>query len=487
MVADRVRVGIQSLFRFAGGLVLIAAVTWIYARVLRVNSTTVALTYLLVVLGVATGWGLWEAAVASGFAMVCFNYFFLPPVGASTIEAPQNWVALFAFLATSVTASRLSSAAKRRTQEAVRRQHELERLYALSRAWLLSGSPSELAKQIAHQTAQIFELRGAAFFNRADQRIYRAGPEDIPADEARLRDAAVQGTVLHDSATSTTIIPIRLGGVTLGSLAVCGSGMSETTLHSVANLAAITLERVRAQEAASHAEAVRESEELKSTLLDAMAHEFKTPLTPIKAAVTALLSDPRFPPAHRDLLQIVNEEADRLSSMLTEAIQMARLEAGKIRLQTGACGLAGLAQSSLQKLETADEGRRVEVDIPENLPLVEADPELVSIALWQLLSNSLRYTPPGSLVAIQARALSGWVTVRVADCGPGIPAAEQERIFEKFYRGKSQRGLIPGSGMGLAIAREIVRAHGGKIWVENHPGPGAVFAFTLPVAHEDET
>ncbi len=478
----KVRAGIERTRRGASGLIVIAVMTLFYSRVLHVNATTVALSYLLVVLGVATAWGLWEAVAASIFGMLCFNYLFLPPVGTLTIGDPQNWVALFAFLATSVTASQLSSRAKRRTEEAVFRQHELERLYALSRHLLLVESPEELAKQMAHHIAQVFHLRGVAFFDRASGRVYRAGPEDIPGDEAKLKDAAVQGTVVHDAASMTTILPLRLGGEPFGSLAVKGAGVSETALHSMANLAAITLERARAQEATSHAEAVRESEELKSTLLDAMAHEFKTPLTPIKAAVTALLADARWPAAQRDLLEIVNEETDRLSSMLTEAIRMARLEAGKIRLKTTAVPMARLLQPGFERLKKAADDRTVKVDVPGDLPLVQADPELVDMVFWQLLSNSLRYTPPGSPLAVRAYAVNGSVAVRVADRGPGVPAEEQERIFEKFYRSKTHRELIPGTGMGLAIAREIIRAHGGTLWVESRPGAGAAFIFTLPVA-----
>lgn len=478
-------VWVLGILRVSGALALIAAVTLLYTRLVSVNSTTVALTYLLVVLGIATFWGLSEAVAASVLGVICFNYFFLPPVGTFTITDPQNWLALFVFLVTAVIASQLSASAKKRAEEAILRQHELERLYALSRNLLLIDVPAELAKQIAHQVVQAFGLAAVAFLDRATDRVFRAGPEDIPADEARLRDAAVQGTVWHDAATMTTVLPISLGGRSIGSLAIRGAAVSETALHSIANLAAIALERARAQETASHAEAVRQSEELKSTMLDALAHEFKTPLTPIKAAVTSMLADGSCNPTHQELLRIVNEETDRLNSMLTEAIQMAHIEAGKLHLQTNPHTVASLVGPCLEKLRGALEGRKVEVHIPEDLPPVLADPELVGIALQQLLSNALRYTPPGSGFAIRARARDETVTISVADCGPGIPKPEQSRLFEKFYRSQEHRDLIPGSGMGLAIAQEIVRAHGGKIWVESEPGRGAEFFFTLPTAGKE--
>jgi two-component system sensor histidine kinase KdpD len=484
-VKNKARAGLRTILRVACALALIAVLTLLFTRVVKVNFTTVALTYLLAVLGLATVWGLVEAVAASILGMICFNYFFLPPVGTFTIADPQNWVALFAFLFTSVIASHLSSSAKKRAEEAVRRQDELERLYAFSRALLLVDNPSELTKQIAHQVAQAFEPDWVAFFDRSTDTVCRAGPEDIPSDVSKLRDVAVQGTVWHDATSMIRAMPINLGGRTIGSLALQGGFVSETALHSIANLAAIALERARAQETASHAEAVRQSEDLKSTMLDALAHEFKSPLTPIKAAVTSMLADGLCNPAHQELLRIVDEEADRLNAMLTEAIQMARIEAGKLQLQISPQTVAGLIGPTLARLRGVLEGRNIQVHIPDSLPPVMADAELIGIVLWQLLTNTIRYSPPNSPLAVSARVQDQQVTVSVADRGPGIPKEEQSHIFEKFYRSKEHRDLIPGTGMGLAIAREIVRAHGGRIWVESEPGKGSEFFFTLPIAGKE--
>lgn len=477
--------GVLKTLRIVCVLALIAIVTFLYTRVVSVNLTTVALTYLLVVLGIATIWGLLEAVVASILGVTCFNFFFMPPVGTFTVADPQNWVALLVFLVTSVIASQLSSSAKKRAEEAILRQHELERLYALSRNLLLVDNPSELAKQIAHQVAQAFELRAVVFFDRATNRVYRAGPDDFALEERRMWDVAVQGTTLHDPDNSNTVIPIRLGGEATGSLAIRGASLSETAIHSIGNLVAIALERARAQETASYAEVVRQSEELKSTLLDALAHEFKTPLTPIKAAVTSMLTDESCNPSHRELLRIVNEETDRLNSMLTETIKMARIEAGELQLHTTPQTLGSLIKPNLEKHRAMTKDRKIEVHLPNEPPLVMADPELVGIVLWQLLSNAIRYTPPESALAIRARVLDDSVAIGVADCGPGIPKQERSHIFDKFYRSKEHRDLIPGTGMGLTIAREIIRAHGGKIWVESEPGKGSEFTFTLPLAREE--
>jgi two-component system sensor histidine kinase KdpD len=258
--------------------------------------------------------------------------------------------------------------------------------------------------------------------------------------------------------------------------------VSETALHAIGNLTAITLERAHAQDAATRAEAARQSEELKSTMLDALAHEFKTPLTPIKAAVTSMLSDSDMSPAHQELLRIVDEETDRLNSMLTEAIQMSRIEAGQLQLHRSPQSVRKIVQSQLEKLGEGLEGRKVTVEVPEDLPRVSVDPEFTGIVVWQLLSNALRYTPPGSPLTVRASAGETEVIISVEDCGPGVSEREQEKVFEKFFRGKDQRERIPGTGMGLTIAREIVRAHHGRIWVESEPGKGARFSFSVPRA-----
>jgi two-component system sensor histidine kinase KdpD len=464
---------------------LVGGITFFYFRVVNVNSVTVALTFLLAVLAVATRWGLVEALAASIAGLICFNYFFLPPVGTLTIADPQNWVALVAFVVTALIASHLSASVKKQALESTRRQHEMERLYTLSRNLLLLENRGPLAQQITNQVAQVFELPGVAFFDRTSDRIHRAGPHDIPVEDGRLRDAALQGTVFHDASAHTTVMPISLGGQPIGSLGIQGMGVSETALHAIANLTAITLERAHAQEVATRAEAARQSEELKSTMLDALAHEFKTPLTPIKAAVTSMLSDGGSSPSHQELLRIVDEETDRLNTMLTEAIQMSRIEAGQLQLRRSPQAVSVLVRTQLEKLAESLEGRKVIVEVPENLPRVSADPELIGTVIWQLVNNALQYTPPGSPLAIRARAEERVVVVSLEDCGPGIPEQEQQQIFEKFYRGKGHRQQIPGTGMGLSIAQEIVHAHQGKIWVESTAGKGAKFSFSIPYASEE--
>jgi two-component system sensor histidine kinase KdpD len=280
-------------------------------------------------------------------------------------------------------------------------------------------------------------------------------------------------------------MPVRLGGQPIGSLAIRDSSLSDAALQSLLNLVAIGLERALSQEAMNRAEVARRSEELKSTLLDAIAHEFKTPLTSIKAVTTDLLSDAadQLPERQRELVSIADEGTDRLSKLVTEAIQLARIEGGQFRLNRGVHLPSALVSAALRQMKSFTEGRDIRVSVAENLPPVWVDSDLIQMVISHLLDNALKYSPSGSPIAVDARFVDGRVVVSVSDQGPGIGEDEQSRIFEKFYRGKRE-GKLKGSGMGLAIAREIMSAHGQEIWVASSLGSGSKFGFSLPVASE---
>jgi len=469
--------------RLVFALILVGGITFVFARVIRVNATSAGFFYLVAILMIATAWGLAESTVASVVAMLCFNYFFLPPLGTLTVADPENWVALFVFLVTALTASQLSARLKRQTREALDRQQELERLYALSRAIQLIDATQPIAKQIAHQIAHTFECPALALYDRKSGEIYFSGPESFTGIEARLRESAIQSTVQRDDAEKILVAPIRLGREPIGSLAVRDVFLSEAALQSLLNLVAVGLERQRAQEAVNQAQVVQESEQLKSTLLDAIAHEFKTPLTSIKAITTDLLSSSEEvnPQRLHGLLAIVDEGADRLSRLVTEAIQLARIEGGKFQLNREVHFPSSLLSAAVRQTKSLTDGRELKIEAADDLPLVLVDADLIQMVIAQLIDNAVKYSPPGSPILMGATAGEAGVIVHVTDRGPGIPEDEQSRIFDRFYRGSREQNL-KGSGMGLAIAREIIRAHGQEIWVSSTPGSGSDFCFSLPIA-----
>jgi two-component system sensor histidine kinase KdpD len=336
--------------------------------------------------------------------------------------------------------------------------------------------------RIASEIAQVYDLRAVALFDKNHNTAYRAGPEDIERGDDFLRDVMNTGTEFHDTETETTIGPVRLGNQICGSLALRGPGLSDTALHALRNLTAISLESERSRELATLAEAERHSERFKSMLLDGLAHEFKTPLTSIKAASSALITDTvREPGPRRELLSIIDQESERLGKLVTEAIHLSRIEADKVHLNRTPHSIAGLVQSTLKGMETALDGRRVDLELacPELTTAMDFD--LMQLALRQLIDNAAKYSPRRSSIRIRAEKTNGTIHIGVHSLGDPLPEKEQERIFDRFYRGSSIRHTVAGTGLGLAVAREILRAHGGDISVESSNEAGTEFTMVFPM------
>lgn len=472
--------------RVAASLGMIGLVTAVYFRLVHVNPATIALSYVVVVLLIATGWGIAESTAASLLAVLCFNFFFLPPVGTFTIADPQNWVALIVFLLTAIIASQVSGRARRRTVEALSRQRDLERLYAFSRALLLSEAGASAPVAIARRIAETFELAAVGVYDQRTDVIAWAGPLDVSGVEETLREVARRGVTLREAggedARGLSFIAIQLGGAPTGSVALTAEGLSDTVLNSIVNLAAIGLERARGEALGARAEAARQSSELRATVLDALAHEFKTPLTAMKAASSDLLTSASARPRDRELAAILDEELDRFQALVTDAVQMLRIDAGDFAVHRDRYRLADLIEAALRRFEARLEGHQLVKRVPEDLT-VDADRELIALALRQLLDNALKYSPSTSTIEVEARD-NGVVDVTVRNSGSSIPGPERSRVTERFFRGARAR-RIPGTGMGLAIVQQIVQAHGGTLTVSSSGEAGTAFTLSLP--HEGRT
>ncbi len=453
----------KFIWHTAVALMVIAITTMLLARVLPANATTAGFAYLLVVLGVSTAWGLASAVVTAVAATLCFNFYFLPPVGQFTISDPENWIALFAFLATALIASQLSDRAKNQALEAQARQRETEQLYTLSRTILLAERSAPLGPQAAQHIAEIFACPAVALYDAATGEVSRGGAEDLPGIEPSLKQVLIDGQ--GGNVAGVTVTAIVLGGRPIGSLAMKGPALSDGALKALLNLVAIALERVHVEEGARRAEASRASQEFKSTLLDAIAHEFNTPLTSIKAASTSMLGD-ELSPHFRELATIIDEESDRLTTLVNEAVRMSQIDAGKFRIERVLTDPDELVRAVLNTFAARAEDRKLVLHSSGNLPQVPVDRELLELALRQLIDNALKYSPQGSPVDVFTGVENGRVTIRIHDEGPGVPERERDRVFDRFYRQDGVKARIPGTGMGLYIAREIVRAHAGDVWIE---------------------
>jgi two-component system sensor histidine kinase KdpD len=464
----------------------VALVTWTGTRLIPVNTTTAGFAYLLLVLVIASTWGLLEASITSIVATLAFNFYFMPPLGRFTIDDPQNWVALFSFLTTSLIASRLSTEVRRRALDAVARQADLERLYTFSRAILLIESIESFPKQLVHELAGVFQLEAVVLYDRTSGLFHRAGPSDFDGIDDQLRDAALNGTSFADPVRRRTITAVRLGSEPIAGLALQGERMPDSVLQGIANLVAIGLERARAQELSAQIEAARESEKLRTSLIDAMAHEFKTPLTSVLAATTALLSNPEQAPETRtELLKIADEEASHLKELINDAVEIGRLDTADIRVHAEFADLNDVVRDLVKSIRRGMDGRLLELICEQPTPQVAIDRRLIKLAIKQLIDNALKYSPPNTRVVIQVSSNGSRLAVAVTDFGPGIPTAEQTRIFERLYRSPSIQHCIPGSGLGLSIAQNIARAHQGDLTVSSRPGE-TIFQLSLPVDEKGE-
>jgi len=472
----------RRLLASTAGVIL---VTFAGRRLIPVNATTQGFAYLLVVLVVASGWGFVEAAACSILATLLFNFYFLPPIGQLTIADPQNWAALFSFFSVALIASRLSDAARKRGMEAIKRQDDIERLYTFSRAILLIDSSAPAPRQLAQKLAEVFGLRSVVLYDRRIGEFHRAGPADLGDSqdeiEDQLRESALNGTFFGSSQHGRAIVAVRLGSEPIASLALEGPGVPDSVLQGAANLVAIGLERARSQELSQQLEAGRQSEQLRIALIDAMSHELKTPLTSIKAAITGLLAEPdRSSAASAELVKIAAEEAEHLQKLIDNAVELARLDTARIEVRLEIADLASAARGVVESMRQEIEDRPVEVIVAEPPPPLPFDRRLVSLAVKQLIDNALKYSPPGTPVAIQVGHDGTRAWVDVANKGGGIPAAEQSRIFDRFYRSPSVQRRIPGSGLGLSIALRIAEAHNGGLTVASQPGETR-FRLALPL------
>jgi two-component system sensor histidine kinase KdpD len=473
----------RSVYGYLIAGLSVAGITLV-GRWLHLNPTTIALAFLLGVLGISATWGLRQAVFMSLVAALALNYYFLPPIGTFTIADPQNWIALFAFLITAVTGSELSERARRGTRSAIERRQELERLYAFSQLLLSSDNPAELLNLIPRYIVESFGIRSAAISLSSRSDIYRSGPAIDGLDARDLQLICVRGEPRIDVTHQLAFMPLHMGTRLVGGMGVSGSVLSRQTLEAIGSLIAIAVERAGAIEKLSRAEAARESEQLRSVLLDSVTHEFRSPLTSIKASVTSLLGSPNHSAEERqELLTIINEESDRLNRLIGEAAEMAQLDANKVEFRFASAPVGPVVEEALDELKQLLVQHPVEVRIPAGLPSARMDSAHIKEVLVHLIENAAKYSPAGAPVRITGEAKDGdqMLTINIADRGPGIDDFEQSLVFEKFYRGRNQRVQVHGTGMGLAICKAIVEAHGGRLGVTSQLGHGSVFYFSLPV------
>jgi two-component system sensor histidine kinase KdpD len=487
-----------DLRTLALGCVGIALVTFLFWRWPQLsNATTVALGFLVVVLLVAATARLWVAVTTSIVAMLAFNFFFLPPVGAFAIADPRNWVALFAFLAVSLVASNLSAVARDRTQEAVTRRDELARLLDLSRDVLLITDSAAANSSLAGFIARRFDLAYVAIClpRGPEWIVFESGAQKEALSPADL-SAAFSAAEAHGGSGSSVpppgghraltvaghdvrLVPLRFGTKPIGLLVAAGRPMESGTLDALAGLAAIAVERGQFLDERKGAELARQGEELKSALLASLSHDLRTPLTAIRVAADNLHSSWPDERERREQSELIVTEVDRLTRLFQNILEMARIDVGAVTNDARWVAPSEIVDAARRRVEDALRGRTMELSV-ESERLVRLDPRLPAAALSHLLENAAQYSPGSSSIHIEGIVSTDGLTITVRDHGGGIAPAELPHVFERFYRGADAKMRRSGTGMGLAIARGVLAVEGGRISAENCADGGARFTIAVP-------
>jgi two-component system sensor histidine kinase KdpD len=472
---------IRGVAALPGGLALagIGVSTWVSFRFGQSFAFTGFLHLVVVVLAAMYG-GFWQATMVSVIAASCLNYFFVPPIY-SFVNSPANWVALGAFEFTALVISRLSLRAHLQAMEATAGRREMERLYETSRRILLQDTSGEPGALITSLIREIFELDAVQLFDAQSGKTHRSG-ENLVGVEEQTRRTYFLGEDSFDPQMRSWYCVLRLGTRPVGGLALNGADMTKLAATALASLSGVALERARALQRESRAQAARQTEQLRTAVLDALAHEFKTPLTVARTASSGLLAVGGLSELQRELVTVVDQQASKLDHLASGLLTAARLDGAEFKPQREPVLLSGLVSAAIRSLADDTDWARFRVSVPDGEILVSADRELILTSLVQLVDNAIKYSEPGSPVDFNLTVDRTAVVLRVRSKGLVIMPVDRERIFERFYRAPETHHLPAGTGLGLSIVKKIVEAHGGHVWAEGEMNYGTSFSISLPAA-----
>ncbi|GCE13752.1 ATP-binding protein [Tengunoibacter tsumagoiensis] len=513
----------------------------IYAFQLYPRIPNISIIYLLVVLPLASTRGRYAAVMASIIAFLTFDFFLVPPLFVLTIYRTEEWIALVVFLVDALLTGQLAAALRLRVQEARRRERETRILYELVQATNNVENAEQMLATIAQSVVMVFSSWGvrecAILLPDAQGKltIQANAPHTLDSlalssDEYALasdvmRRGEIQGihdtalvpqetwrsaqrVIIHNATTSShsrlLLLPLSTGHHVLGVMRLRIQGglhrfPGETRpeeehvpstrtafFWTFIDQATSVIERVRLQRENLRIEILQRTDALRSALLSSVSHDLRTPLSSIKAAASSLQQEDIQwdEETKRSFARTIEREADRLNRLVGNLLDMSRIEEGALKPEKELYPLPDLLDDVLERLHTLLQGRTINKNYAEDLPPVELDYLQMDQVLTNLIENAVRYTPPGSPIDIRAEQVGHEALIQVADRGPGIPPADRERVFDKFFRVTNTRpniGSRTGSGLGLAVCKGLVEAHGGRIWLEAREGGGTIFFVALPI------
>jgi len=519
MSARRLRRAFAGYVLAVGSVAVFTGIVAIVRSVADVNN--VSMIYLLAVIASAVALGRGPAILAAISSFLAFNFFFLEPHYTLEVTDDEEWLALALLLITGVITGHLAALLRERAEDAEKREREAIVLYDVVRLLAepdvrraLSAVADRLRAEL-RLAAVLIAVGGEGPMSEAaagdgdalalaretalPDAILGAGRPPTSALSAApgrwIRVVAPRSAGARSPARSARVasVPVVSNALRIGSLVIVHPAgtpaLSDTDnrlLSTVAHQLGLAVERLRLQSEATEAEALRRTDELRTALVNAVSHEFRTPLSSIIASADSLLQgDVSWSEEENvQFAQAIVEEARRLDRLVSNLLDVSRIEAGNIRPEKGWYDLASLCNEVAGRLRPLTADHRVELDLPEDLPPVPFDYVQIDQVVTSLVENAAKHTPPGTTIRVSIISRGGWVEVAVGDSGPGVPREALAQVFKPFYRAEVRGTRASGTGLGLAVAKGFVEAHGGRIWVANGQDGGARFAFTLPLAEQ---
>ncbi len=459
----------------------------------------IALVYLLPVLAVALRWGIWPALYSAGLGVLAFEYLFVPPALSYTIKDYRFLISFGIFLAVALVTASLAQTLRHQMQDALHRESLTSSLYELSRHMVAVRDLETLLDEVARHVSETFLSPVPVMIALPDAHDQLRIAVRTPSNQPDYRvHANVLDWVYHhgeqagfgeNKSTELLYVPLKTEDKVHGVMCIGAYGLGTVftaeqlrIIEALAGLAAVSIARIHYEEEVKRAHLSAESERLRSALLDSISHELRTPLATIIGSVTGLLDGMEMLTTRdqRELLTTIREGSMRMNRLVTNLLGMVRLESGMLRLNRQSNDMADMIGVALRQVQDALAGRRVTVNIPDDLPPVDVDDVLIDQVLTNLLSNAIKYSPDASEIRIDVEYTEDTMALSVQDAGIGIQPLEADKLFDKFYRSPNAQH-IPGTGLGLAICKGIILAHGGTIKARRGSPRGTVMTIELPL------
>jgi len=474
----------RTVKHVAFGIAGVAAITAI-CYPLRADDAITGCLYLLLVVLQSTVASFTASAIVVVFAIGCLDYFFIPPFLTLRVSSPLDALALITFLVTTLVITRLASKAREEARNAEGRRKDLARLYDLA-SRLVSVSPQVAVKRgYLGIFREIFDLRSVCLFDGMAGAVTCDGNSEHALSD-RTREAYTSDSDYLDEGAKIAVRCLRVSGQPIGAAGFEGLAHAESISGPLAVLAAAMIQRAHSFAAASEAAAAAQIEVLRSAILDAFAHQFKTPLAAILTAAGSLRETGPLVPGQHEMVETIETQAAGLGRLTTRLLRMARLDRDEIQPRLQITDLSSVVALLTDPYRSLADGHTIVVNSGDEAVEVLSDPDMLGLAIVQLLDNAFRYSPPASTITITVDSVNGFAIVRVTNEGTEILPEEQHRIFDRFYRGAAGHHAS-GTGLGLYVAKKIVLAHGGTLQLDTEHvyGQGTTFYLRLPVAKKE--